>query len=50
MGEEFIPYIDKESAQKMREKPDEKFSSMNYAEPADIVSFWELQMRRKLNR
>lgn len=39
LAEEFIPYIDKELVQKMREKLDEKFASVNHVGPADIVSF-----------
>lgn len=36
---EFIPYIDKELVQKMKEKLQEKFASINHSGPADIVSF-----------
>lgn len=39
LAEEFIPYIDKELVQKMKEKLQEKFASINHAGPADIVSF-----------
>ncbi len=39
LTEEFIPYIDRELVQKMREKLDEKFASVNHVGPADIVSF-----------
>ena len=39
LAEEFIPYIDKELIQKMKEKLDEKFLSVNHAGPVDIVSF-----------
>lgn len=36
---EFAPYIDKELVQKMKEKLQEKFASVDHAGPADIVSF-----------
>lgn len=36
---EFAPYIDKEFVQKMKEKLQEKFASVDHAGPADIVSF-----------
>lgn len=39
LAEEFVPYIDKELVQKMKEKLQEKFASINHAGPADIVSF-----------
>lgn len=39
LAAEFIPYIDKELVQKMKEKLQEKFASISHAGPADIVSF-----------
>ena len=39
LAEEFVPYIGKELVQKMKEKLQEKFTSMNHAGSADIVSF-----------
>lgn len=39
MAAEFAPYIDKELVQKMKEKFQEKFASVDHAGPADIVSF-----------
>ena len=39
LAAEFAPYIDKELVQKMKEKLQEKFASINHAGPADIVSF-----------
>lgn len=39
LAEEFVPYIDKELVQKMKEKLQEKFASVDHAGPADIVSF-----------
>lgn len=39
LAEEFVPYIDKELVQKMKEKLQEKFASIDHAGPADIVSF-----------
>jgi len=36
---EFLPYIHKELVQKMKEKLQEKFASVDHAGPADIVSF-----------
>ena len=39
LATEFIPYIEKELVQKMRDKLQEKFTSTDHAGPADIVSF-----------
>ena len=39
LAAEFIPYIDKELVQKMKEKLQDKFASIDHAGPADIVSF-----------
>lgn len=39
LAAEFAPYIDKELVQKMRDKLQEKFASVNHSGPADIVSF-----------
>ncbi len=39
LAEEFVPYIDKELVQNMKEKLQEKFASVDHAGPADIVSF-----------
>ena len=39
LAAEFAPYIDKELVQKMKEKLQEKFASINHVGPADIVSF-----------
>ena len=39
LAAEFTPYIDKELVQKMKEKLQEKFASVDHAGPADIVSF-----------
>lgn len=39
LAAEFAPYIDKELVQKMKEKFQEKFASVDHAGPADIVSF-----------
>ena len=39
LATEFTPYIGKELVQKMKEKLQEKFASVNHAGPADIVSF-----------
>ena len=39
LATEFAPYIDKELVQKMKEKLQEKFASINHAGPKDIVSF-----------
>lgn len=39
LATEFIPYIDKELVQQMKEKLQEKFASVNHAGPVDIVSF-----------
>ena len=36
---EFAPYINKELVQSMKEKLQEKFTSVNHAGPADVVSF-----------
>lgn len=37
LAAEFIPYIDKELVQKMKEKLQDKFASIDHAGPADIV-------------
>lgn len=39
LAAEFMPYIDKELVQQMKEKLQEKFASVNHAGPADIVAF-----------
>lgn len=39
LAAEFAPYIDKELVQKMKDKLQEKFASVNHSGPADIVSF-----------
>ena len=39
LAAEFASYIDKELVQKMKDKLQEKFASVNHSGPADIVSF-----------
>ena len=39
LAAEFTPYIGKELVQKMKEKLQEKFASIEHAGPADIISF-----------
>ena len=40
LATEFTPYIDKELVQKMKEKLQDKFASVDHAGPADIASFF----------
>lgn len=40
LATEFTPYIDKELVQKMKEKLQDKFASVDHAGPTDIASFF----------
>ena len=40
LATEFTPYIDRELVQKMKEKLQDKFASVDHAGPADIASFF----------
>lgn len=50
LAEEFVPYIGKELVQKMKDKLQEKFASINHAGPVDIVSFLGISDEEEIAR